>query len=143
MKAFLSIFGAVAMACALLVPAGTKPASAQTAVYSDLVQTVGHRRGHYRGGHYGPPRRYYRDRYYGPRYHRRGPSVDIIIGGGVPYYRPAPRYIAPPVRPVRPAYGGGSAHVDWCFARYRSYRPYDNSFQPYNGPRRACVSPYY
>ena len=141
MKAFLSIFGAVAMAFALLVPAATKPASAQTAVYSDLVQTVGHRRSHYRDWRHSP-RRYHRDRYYGHRY-RRGPSVDIIIGGGVPYYRPGPRYIAPPVRPVRPAYGGGRAHVDWCYARYRSYRAYDNTFQPYNGPRRACVSPYY
>lgn len=36
----------------------------------------------------------------------------------------------------------GSAHVDWCQNRYRSYRVSDNSFQPYNGPRQACVSPY-
>lgn len=38
--------------------------------------------------------------------------------------------------------GGGSAHVRWCQNRYRSYRAYDNSFQPYNGPRRQCYSPY-
>jgi len=38
--------------------------------------------------------------------------------------------------------GGGSAHVQWCYNRYRSYRAYDNSFQPYNGPRRLCYSPY-
>ncbi|WP_246730285.1 BA14K family protein [Nitratireductor mangrovi] len=35
------------------------------------------------------------------------------------------------------------AHVDWCFDRYRSYRLRDNSFQPYEGPRRQCISPYY
>ena len=37
---------------------------------------------------------------------------------------------------------GGSAHVQWCHDRWRSYRAYDNSYQPYNGPRRQCVSPY-
>ena len=36
----------------------------------------------------------------------------------------------------------GSAHVDWCYDRYRSYRSSDNTFQPYQGPRRACNSPY-
>ncbi len=40
------------------------------------------------------------------------------------------------------AYGATSAHVAWCQARYRSYRVGDNSFQPYHGPRRVCVSPY-
>ncbi|UCI21959.1 BA14K family protein [Mesorhizobium sp. B2-1-8] len=30
-------------------------------------------------------------------------------------------------------------HVDSCFSRYRSYRPEDNSYQPYSGgPRRQC-----
>ncbi|ARP64618.1 hypothetical protein A9K65_015520 [Mesorhizobium sp. WSM1497] len=38
---------------------------------------------------------------------------------------------------------GGEAlsadHVDSCFSRYRSYRPEDNSYQPYSGgPRRQC-----
>lgn len=43
-------------------------------------------------------------------------------------------------------YRGGvrlsSRHIDWCERQYRSYRVSDNSFQPYNGPRRECVSPY-
>ncbi|MGL4488184.1 MAG: BA14K family protein, partial [Rhizobiaceae bacterium] len=34
-------------------------------------------------------------------------------------------------------------HVRWCERRYRSYRLYDNSFQPNYGGRRACLSPYY
>ena len=30
-------------------------------------------------------------------------------------------------------------HVESCFSRYRSYRPEDNSYQPYTGgPRRQC-----
>ncbi|SFO75827.1 BA14K-like protein [Mesorhizobium sp. NFR06] len=36
----------------------------------------------------------------------------------------------------------GNAHVQWCYDRYRSYRASDNTFQPYNGPRQQCVSPY-
>ena len=35
-----------------------------------------------------------------------------------------------------------NAHVRWCQNRYRSYRASDNTFQPYNGPRRPCWSPY-
>lgn len=34
------------------------------------------------------------------------------------------------------------AHYDWCYNRYRSYRASDNTYQPYNGPRRQCYSPY-
>lgn len=33
-------------------------------------------------------------------------------------------------------------HVNWCHNRWRSYRVSDNSYQPYNGPRRVCASPY-
>ncbi len=71
-------------------------------------------------------------RYYGPSYYDQGYY-------GPTYYRP--RYYAP--RYYRQVYSGGNAHTSWCFARYRSYRVYDNTFQPFNGPRRACVSPYY
>ena len=42
-----------------------------------------------------------------------------------------------------PGYGRLTrAHIDWCYSNYRSYRASDNTFQPYNGPRRQCVSPY-
>ncbi|KQU83314.1 hypothetical protein ASD12_09770 [Mesorhizobium sp. Root102] len=35
--------------------------------------------------------------------------------------------------------GLSADHVDSCFSRYRSYRPDDNSYQPYSGgPRRQC-----
>ena len=45
----------------------------------------------------------------------------------------------------RPRYEGSinPRHIDWCYARYRSYREYDNSYQPNYGPRRECLSPYY
>jgi hypothetical protein len=37
----------------------------------------------------------------------------------------------------RPVYG--SSHEARCYARYRSYRAYDNTYQPYDGPRRQCT----
>ncbi|WP_028034704.1 BA14K family protein [Chelativorans sp. J32] len=55
-------------------------------------------------------------------------ALGAIIGGAMSQGQQA-----------RPA---GNAHVQWCYNRYRSYRPSDNTYQPYNGPRRQCVSPY-
>ncbi|WP_426230417.1 BA14K family protein [Pararhizobium sp. DWP3-4] len=71
-------------------------------------------------------------RYYGPSYSDQGYY-------GSTYYRP--RYYVP--RYNRQVQYGGNTHARWCYARYRSYRDFDNTFQPFHGPRRACVSPYY
>ena len=35
------------------------------------------------------------------------------------------------------------AHVDYCSAKYKSYTSLDNSYQPYDGPRKQCVSRYF
>jgi hypothetical protein len=88
-----------------------------------------HHHGGYRrhGGWYGG---------YGPGWSSGGwgrPNIGIVVE--IPIY---PRY-----RPVyRKAYVGGSVHHGWCAQRYRSYRAWDNTFQPYNGPRRYCISPF-
>lgn len=95
--------------------------------------------------------RHYRDRYHDRRswrhhdrrHHNRsnaaavigGLAAGAIIGGAIAQSQ-QPRYGAPQ------RYVGGDAHVDWCHNRYRSYRPYDNTFQPYDGPRQLCHSPY-
>ena len=77
-----------------------------------------------------------------------GASIEFRFGGGPRYYggrnwgpprgyyrRHVPRYHAPRYRnPV-------ASHVRWCSSRYKSYRAWDNTFQPYNGPRRQCRSP--
>lgn len=87
-------------------------------------------------GWYNGHRGYRYKRYRGDRYHDgfwfpAGAFIaGAIIGGAIAnsntgYYR-----------------GGGGSHVQWCYDRYRSYREYDNSWQPYNGPRRECISPY-
>jgi len=51
------------------------------------------------------------------------------------YERPAPRRVGRVFRLSR-------AHANWCQNQYRSYRKWDNTFQPYHGARRACFSPY-
>ena len=86
----------------------------------------------YYGGYYNGHRGY---RDYRPGYRRYNGfwfplgafATGAIIGGAVA----APR-----------VYSGGSAHVNWCVNRYRSYRVSDNTFQPNVGPRRSCISPY-
>ena len=55
----------------------------------------------------------------------------LIIGQALE----GPRY-------ARPGYRLTNAHVRWCYDRYRSYDADSNTFQPYNGRRRACYSPY-
>lgn len=59
-----------------------------------------------------------------------------IIGGAIAN-QPA---VAPP--PVYAPVRLSAAHVNWCTNRWKSYRVSDNTYQPLNGPRQACVSPY-
>lgn len=85
------------------------------------------RRGYYRG-HRGyrykrPGYRYYNGYWYPAAAFIAG----AIVGGAISNNR---------------AERSSSAHVSWCYDRWRSYREYDNTYQPSNGPRRTCVSPY-
>ena len=141
-----SLCTAVALSFALgsAAPAMAAPVLLQQApaVKSDVLQVQDRRqrgddrrerferRGNqaYYNGHRG-----YRDRRPGYRQHNGWwfpPAAFIagaIIGGGIANQQPQ--------RLSR-------AHVQWCQDRWRSYRVSDNSYQPNNGPRRACVSPY-
>ncbi|MCZ4089862.1 BA14K family protein [Sinorhizobium psoraleae] len=85
-------------------------------------------------------RSFYRDRYRDRRYRRYYRDDDNDFGafiGGL-----ATGAIVGGVLSQRPRYSGGNAHTEWCYARYRSYRAWDNTYQPYGGPRRQCYSPY-
>ncbi|WP_299816902.1 BA14K family protein [uncultured Roseibium sp.] len=134
-----------------LVLAG--PVASQKADASLFVQ-VDQRRGNGRRGYHSQNGKHYYNGHRGQRRQRQGyrqfngwwfPPAAFSFGFGTgpayvqpPRYAPPPRYAAPP----RHARGYSPAHYQWCDQRYRSYRASDNSFQPYNGPRRACVSPY-
>jgi hypothetical protein len=78
-------------------------------------------------------RRYYGDRY---RYRRHdNDNTGAIIGGlaagailgGIIASQPRVRSYS------------GSSHAEYCYSRYRSYRAYDNTYQPNYGPRRQCM----
>lgn len=56
------------------------------------------------------------------------------IIGGVIAGQPRPVQAQPTINP---------RHVADCSARYRSYRSYDNTYQPVNGPRQQCYSAWY
>jgi hypothetical protein len=85
---------------------------------------------------------YYYNGHRGYRQHRRGyrehngwwfPAGAFVAGA----------LISGAIANQNNAYRGGSnSHVSWCYDRYRSYRASDNTFQPYNGPRQQCYSPY-
>lgn len=98
------------------------------------------RRGYYRQNgvaYYNGHRGY---RYHRPGYRRYNdfwfPATAFVAGAlvGGAIAAPAPRVVVPR--------GMSNAHVNWCYDRYRSYRASDNTFQPYNGPRQQCYSPY-
>lgn len=131
-----------------MAPAAAAPIPAPVAsdAGSNLVIDVHERRGfHRRGGYaYYNGHRGYRGHRDGYRRHngywfpRSAFTFEIIIGGASPRYHAPRRYYAPPR-----GYRLTRAHYRWCDAKYRSYRASDNTFQPYHGRRKQCVSPYY
>ena len=83
----------------------------------------------------------YRERRPGYRRHSDGwwyPLAAFGLGAAIIGGMAAQQAPRPPVGVAMPV-----SHVRWCQGRYRSYDAYTNTFQPYNGPRRICVSPYY
>lgn len=143
LAASFAVVGALPAASAPIYVPQTQPLQASDVVAVDFHRRIrrGDRRhsgfykhnnhGYY-NGHRGYRYKRHRDDYYRNGWWFPGGAfvAGAIIGGAIAnsnntYYR-----------------GGGNAHVQWCYDRYRSYRASDNTFQPYNGPRRQCYSPY-
>ncbi|MBS7545640.1 BA14K family protein [Ancylobacter oerskovii] len=158
-KISLVVATVAAFATAAALPASAAPWSPQglsgPAPQVEQIQ--------YRPRHYDGPRRYYnapRRHYDGPRrgYYQQSGRYYYNGHRGYNYYRPGYRSyngwwfpaaafatgaLIGGAIAAQPSYsGGGNAHVQWCANQYRSYRVSDNTFQPYNGPRQQCVSPY-
>ncbi|WP_029074383.1 BA14K family protein [Kaistia adipata] len=87
----------------------------------------------YWNGHHGHrgPRPGYRRHSDGWWYPMAAFGVGALIGGAI---ASQPREVAPPHL--------STSHLRWCEDRYRSYRASDNTFQPYQGPRQQCFSPF-
>lgn len=99
------------------------PPHVEKQVSADVVQ-VRHkwrwRHGHRWNGH----------RWHGRRWHhRRHWRGGVWIGGPAIVIGVGPRH-------------RWNRHVRWCRNHYASYRRSNNTWQPNNGPRRVCVSPY-
>lgn len=147
-------WAAVALASALVltsfVPSQAMPVTAPVTAKSDVTAVDYYRRPP--PGYHRPPPGYRRSEpgYYhghrGYREYRRGYrrhndgwwyplaafGAGAVIGGA----------LAAPSAPPRAA-GINPRHYQWCAGRYRSYDSYSNTFQPNQGPRRQCLSPYY
>lgn len=120
------------------IAAPMRLAAAPAAETTSNVIEVGRRgwhRKHYRP-YYGHHYRHYRRNHVGPVI---GGLVAGAIIGGIIASQPRRYYNQQPRHYYR---SQGSAHVNWCLSRYRSYDVYSDTFQPYHGPRRACRSPY-
>jgi hypothetical protein len=78
-------------------------------------------------------------KHHGKFHDRSGISLGFFFGNPYPIYRP---YRAYPVAPRYHYSSAWEAHVAYCYDRWRSYREWDNTYQPFNGPRRKCRSPY-
>lgn len=126
-----------------VLPAGAVVMPTVNAPQVTDVQQVQHRRDHRRydrGRHHG---RHYYHGHRGYREHRRGYrrhsdgwwyplaafGAGAIIGGAIND------------RPAR-GYSMSSRHVQWCSARYRTYRASDDTYVPRVGVRARCNSPY-
>lgn len=78
---------------------------------------------------------------YGSRY--RGRAPDIGIGPGATVGGPSPRAVdRSRLRQRQRGQFDANAHLRWCQERYASYRAADDTFQPFDGGRRRCNSPY-
>lgn len=99
-----------------------------------------------------PPRSGYWNGYRGSRYSRPGyrrrndgwwyPAAAFTAGAMVGAAASRPRTTTVVHHHHAPTPSLQSRHVSWCMNRFRSYRVSDNTFQPYSGGRRQCVSPY-
>lgn len=147
----LSAALAVAVAIGTAAPAMAAPIFMPPApsVSSDVVQVQSsrqHRRSESRNRFERRGDRAYYNNHRGYRDRRAGyreydgwwfPPAAFIVGaiiGGTMNQQPGYR--------SQHGYALSAEHVGWCQNRWRSYRISDNSYQPYNGPRRICTSPF-
>lgn len=74
------------------------------------------------------------------RYVQPDQQIDVGVQSIRPSQRSVPRISGS--RTIYKVENLSGDHVDWCFAKYRSYRAKDNTYQPSEGPRTICVSPF-
>ena len=161
MSGLLSATLAASFSIATALPLGAAPAYAPPNSAENSVQTVQY--DPWRMGRHGERRHhrdYRRDRYYGDSDRYYGDSGSYYGDSGVMYYNghrgyreyhrgyreqngfwfPAAAFLAGALitGAINDAPRGDGSRAQWCSDHYRSYRAYDNTYQPYSGPRRVC-----
>ena len=54
-----------------------------------------------------------------------------------------PVMVQPVPQPMpQPMMAGGNAHVQYCLAKYRSYKIPTNTYTSFSGQIKPCISPY-
>jgi hypothetical protein len=136
---------ATAMLAAPVNPASAAPAgitAASTAMLNGIgsganVVDVQHRRKHKRSSRHRSRRHHWRghrgSRHWRPGYRRHSSGWWFPLAAFGALAAGAAAANAGDLPP---------AHYRWCDNRYRSYDPATDTFQPYNGPRKYCNSPY-
>jgi hypothetical protein len=139
------LYGAVPATSATL-PSPTIAGPGETTTMIEEVQRKRERkvrRGDSRRYSRSERRRDYDRHRHGPRYSYRRPGFHHNYGG---YWYSSPWWIGPSIgfgiTVPSVTLGYGSAHVQWCLSRYRSYDPSSDSFLGYDGYRHRCNSPY-
>lgn len=144
LKRFMKTLVTASFCLAAIAPASAAPImlqkpAVQISGASDVIQVDRKRRGFYRHNNRGYYNGHRGHRHRRPGYRRHNgfwfPPAAFSFGIIIDQPRRGRSH-------VRPGYTNPQ-HVRWCDRKYRSYDRRSNTFQPYNGPRRECRSPYY
>lgn len=144
----LSVAGATlfAISTASSASAAALPSLAGTSAVNVTIEDANVQQAHYRGRHRHFHNRNFRNRHFAPRYrgyrgHRRFRRGFRRHGGY--WYPPAAFFSGSVIIRPAPRRNITSLHHRWCYDRYRSYRAWDGTYQPYgHRPRALCNSPY-
>lgn len=134
-----SMICAVAMALPMMTvsPAISAPVNLTAPIVGHAAPVIDVQYRRHRNHYHRPPHHHRHRHHHHHRRHHRGDVAAGIIGGLaagaiIGSIANSHAHSAPPRNP----------HVEWCLSKYRSYDIRTNTFQPFNGPRRFCNSPY-
>jgi hypothetical protein len=134
------LFGA-APASALTIPNSAFATAGETSMVEQVQRRGGDRRARSydrrrHGQRYSRPRaghrHHYRGHYYASPWWLAAPAIGLGLGLAItPQYGHSYGYS-----------GGRTAHVQWCYNRFRSYNAATDSYLGYDGRYHRCNSPY-
>ena len=64
----------------------------------------------------------------------------VVVQQPAVMVQPVPQPMPQPM--PQPVVAGGDAHVQYCLAKYKSYKIPTNTYTSYSGVIKSCISPY-